>query len=231
FVLCRSNAALELVFPSICQICGKRGLSLCDFCASALRLNPLQACAYCEKPAANGVTHPACARRHGLDGALAAGLFPQIQELIHYYKYLNDTALFVQGDGHMAKFLDGFSYLEYFSAFELVPVPLHEKRLRFRGFNQSELITQTLSELSGIKLNRTILKRTKNTETQTHFNREARQQNLREAFRTAENEYVKGKDFLLIDDVITTGATLSECARTLKRAGADRVWGLVLARG
>lgn len=229
--LAMRNFVLDLVFPPICKICGRRGFPLCEFCASNLRLNPLQICPYCEKPSPNGVTHPACAKRYGLDGVLAAGLFPQVQTLVHAYKYLNDKALGRKFAELLAKFLDGFLFLEYFSVFELVPVPLNKKRQRFRGFNQSELLAEYLSELAGLRLNCKLLKRIRDTETQTHFNRGQRQQNLKEAFRTEDGQGAKGKDFLLIDDVITTGATLSECAKTLKRSGADRVWGLVLARG
>jgi ComF family protein len=110
----------------------------------------------------------------------------------------------------------------------LVPVPLHRKRQRKRGFNQGlELIRGMMNQQKGLSL-WTGLKRTKDTETQTKLSKAARRENVRSAFA------VKGKvpeRVLLIDDVMTTGATLSECAKVLKRAGVQEVNTLTLARG
>lgn len=225
------NAFLDLIFPPICKVCGRASGWLCGFCSSALRFNPLQLCADCRRPSANGVTHAACRKRYGLDGVLVAGLFPQLQELVHAYKYQNHKNLSADLSELLARFLDGFAYLEYFSSFELVPMPLHKKRLRFRGFNQSELLAEQLSRRIPLILQKGLLVRIRDTETQTRLNREERLLNLKEAFAVSDQEIAKNKRFLLIDDITTTGSTLAECGRTLKKAGAETVWALVLARG
>jgi len=111
----------------------------------------------------------------------------------------------------------------------IIPVPLHRKRLLWRGFNQSTEI----SRIIGKRLDKPVLHkgltRIRNTPPQTRLGREERQTNIKGAFRAAPKQ-IRGKAILLVDDVYTTGATLRECARTLKRAGASRVDALVLAR-
>lgn len=111
----------------------------------------------------------------------------------------------------------------------IVPVPLHRKRLLWRGFNQATEISRTLSK----KLNKPILThglaRTRNTPPQTRLKLKERQANIKDAF-TADASRIKNKRVLLVDDVYTTGATLRECARTLNKAGAAGVDVLVLAR-
>lgn len=111
----------------------------------------------------------------------------------------------------------------------IIPVPLHRKRLNWRGFNQSVEISRIVSKKLDKPLLRNGLSRTRNTPPQTRLARKERQVNIKDAF-TADREQVGGKTVLLIDDVYTTGATLRECARTLKRAGAAGVDVLVLAR-
>ena len=100
----------------------------------------------------------------------------------------------------------------------LVPVPLHPARQRERGFNQADLLAELLSRKTSIPLQR-VLQRIRYTKTQTAFDRAERMENLRNAFRLRKNADVRGFRVLLIDDVLTTGSTLSECARVLKAAG------------
>lgn len=226
-----AGLALDLLFPAACVICARRGASLCQFCASNLRYNFNQLCPDCQKASPNGSTHTACAKRYGLDGILAAGEFVQARELVHACKYQGVKSLDQPLAEFLSRFLESFGYQEYFSQFELAPVPLHKKRRRFRGFNQSELLASKLAKTSCLRSRANLLIRLRDTETQTHLDREERKRNLQAAFALAANQSAKEKNFLLIDDVTTTGATLAECARTLKKAGANLVWGLVIARG
>lgn len=114
----------------------------------------------------------------------------------------------------------------------VVPVPLHKSRRRSRGFNQSELIAhaavrhlaQRLEVLHGALI------RQRDTISQVGLSREERIENVRDAFRVAQPSRITGRDILLVDDVMTTGTTLSECARVLKQAGAKRVWAATVAR-
>lgn len=110
----------------------------------------------------------------------------------------------------------------------IIPVPLHAGRLRNRGFNQSLEIARGLSRELNVSLQPAALERTRRTKAQSGLERKERLNNVRGAFH-ADQERIRGKHVLLVDDVSTTGATLSACARTLRRAGADQVDALVLA--
>ena len=111
----------------------------------------------------------------------------------------------------------------------IVPVPLHPARQRERGFNQASLLAELLSAHTSIPC-RPLLKRIRYTTTQTALDRSERMENLHNAFRLRKNVDVRGLRVLLIDDVLTTGSTLSECARVLKRAGAKSVHAATAAR-
>ncbi len=107
----------------------------------------------------------------------------------------------------------------------IAPVPLHRSRLRTRGFNQAHLLARELGRLARLPVDKDILRRTRNTPPQTRApSLTARRSNVRGAFTTTSPPAVQGKTLLLIDDVMTTGATTSECAGTLKRAGAKTVF-------
>ena len=111
----------------------------------------------------------------------------------------------------------------------IVPVPLHPARERERGFNQSALLAQLLSAHMSVRA-KAVLERIRYTTTQTAFDRAERMQNLHGAFRLRKNADVRDLRVLLIDDVLTTGSTLSECARILKTAGACSVHAATAAR-
>lgn len=116
----------------------------------------------------------------------------------------------------------------------VMAVPLHVSKLRQRGFNQSELIARAMLKLKlaalHVKLNTTALARQRATESQTGLTSPQRRENMRGAFRVLRSDQITGRDILLIDDVFTTGTTVSECARVLRRAGANRVFVATVAR-
>jgi ComF family protein len=114
----------------------------------------------------------------------------------------------------------------------LVPVPLHKSRRRARGFNQAELIARAAGKRGSRRLAVAsgILLRQRDTISQVGLSREERMENVRDAFRVSAPERVKGQTLIVVDDVMTTGTTLSECARVLKQAGAKRVWAETVAR-
>ena len=122
-------------------------------------------------------------------------------------------------------------YPEYREAACLVPVPIHKNRKRKRGFNQAEVLANHLGKICGIPV-LNALERIKNTESQTKLTREERKQNIVGAFMLAKNmeAHIDKQALILIDDVCTTSATLEECARVLKEAGAREVLALTALR-
>ena len=116
----------------------------------------------------------------------------------------------------------------------VVPVPLFPAKLRQRGFNQAELIARAALKLSSSReryaLCGAVLERARDTQSQTGLTPHQRRANLRGAFRVKDPDMISGREVLLVDDVLTTGATASECARVLRRAGAARVWVATVAR-
>jgi competence protein ComFC len=156
----------------------------------------------------------------------AAGM---ARELIHRFKYGGQHYLRrVLGEWLAAGFQDARIQSEPVDA--LIPVPLHPTRRRERGYNQAE----ELASLLGARLNVPAfpcLQRNRYTDTQTQFDRVQRRRNLRNAFQLRKGRDVAGKRLLLIDDVLTTGSTLDECARVLLDQGAVSVRALTVARG
>lgn len=112
----------------------------------------------------------------------------------------------------------------------LIPVPLHAKRLKERGFNQSGILSRVLGKRLGIPCRHDVLERRNRTQPQTRLSREERLTNVRGAFHVSQPSAVTGQRILLIDDVFTTGTTLGECARMLKAEGAEEVRALTVAR-
>ncbi len=150
---------------------------------------------------------------------------PPLQEAIRLFKYSGKVAL---ADA-LAELLIRATPEK--AVFDLVmPVPLHSTRLREREFNQSLLLADRLSRRWRIPLSFTNLVRIRATEAQTRLRRSARLKNLRRAFQVRRPKEVAGKRVLLIDDVWTTGTTINECAKALRKAGAGDVFALTLAR-
>jgi ComF family protein len=115
----------------------------------------------------------------------------------------------------------------------VVPVPLHARRFRQRSFNQAELIARTALKLmpgTGLQLRSATLQRTRETQSQIGLSRHQRRENMRGAFAVAQRSEVAEREILLVDDVFTTGTTVSECARVLRRAGASKVYVATVAR-
>ena len=116
----------------------------------------------------------------------------------------------------------------------VIPVPLHRTKLRQRGFNQAELIARAAMKVSGpeerLHLCAGVLERKRDTASQIGLTSHQRRENLRGAFRVVQPQLITGREVLVVDDVYTTGATVSECARVLRRAGATKVWVATVAR-
>lgn len=172
----------------------------------------------------SGRTCANCRRKTSLDGLVVVAYFDRgpIREMVHALKYQN-TKEIADILGQLGIYGLDRIYHKKFNDLVVVPVPLHPKRLAKRGYNQVEILIRGMN----MPVN-SVLKRVKDTISQTGLSRIKRQENVSGAFICTQQ--VEG-EILLVDDVATTGATLDECARVLKSAGARRVYGLVVARG
>jgi ComF family protein len=231
------RALASLLYPPACTVCFApvdAGEHLCDECDDKLvRIVP-PFCAKCSEPFLGAITETFncanCAHRTiHFDAAVAAYRSRGIaRHVLLNFKYGRQIHL-----RHLvARWLCAALRDERLRqrTFDLiVPVPLHPARERERGFNQAGLLAELLSAHMSIQ-QLSILQRIRYTTTQTAFDRAERMENLRNAFRLRKNADVRGLRVLLVDDVLTTGSTLSECARILKSAGASSVHAATAAR-
>jgi ComF family protein len=185
-------------------------------------------CLVCGRPAVGGLTHPICRSRWAPERFLAA--FPYrgpARRLVQALKYKRLRAV----ARIMAGLLIGELHemgIEFGPQARVVPIPLSFWRESSRGFNQAELLARALGENLGLDFRPDLLRRVKDTSSQVSLTRSERQANIRGVFSAAEE--LHGEDVLLVDDVVTTGATAREAVRTLKKAGAGQVWVLAFAQ-
>lgn len=160
--------------------------------------------------------------------ARAVGTYEgSLQEAIHRWKYEGKEYLHIYFARWMAERF--FDYWVPHLIDLLIPVPLHKKRLRERGFNQALLLGKELSRRTGIPCRKRVLQKKKPTVPQVNLGRPEREKGVRGAFEVIARKEVDGKAILLVDDVYTTGATVNECSRVLLAGGAKRVDVLTLA--
>jgi ComF family protein len=211
----------------LCLAPGHAGLELCRYCREDLPWL-VHACSRCAQPlgAPGGGVCPTCLNNPPvLDGCFALFSYqPPVDRWIHDLKFGRDLA----AGRLLGELLADELPVDKVPADTLVlPVPLHAARLRQRGYNQSLEITRPLRRL-GLKPGRCRCRRNRHTPAQSGLPAKNRHRNIRGAFSVRER--LDGRRVLLVDDVMTTGATLNELARTLKRAGAARVEACVAAR-
>lgn len=231
------EAAASLLYPPVCTLCGRRtraGEYLCQQCEAKATRIVAPFCQQCSEPFEGAITSAFtcanCAHRAiYFDAAVAAyrgrGI---VRHIIHDFKYGRQVHLRHLVARWLCAALDD-ERLRGRKFDLIVPVPLHSTRQRERGFNQASLLAELLSTRISIPC-KSVLKRIRYTTTQTALDRAERMENLHNAFRLRRNADVRGLDVLLIDDVLTTGSTLSECTRVLKRAGAISVYAATAAR-
>ncbi|MDD4860408.1 MAG: ComF family protein [Dehalococcoidales bacterium] len=216
------------MFPQWCIGCGRGGDILCYSCRQQFLPVIPPVCPRCGLPQVNGQLCLNCSGwQAAIDGIRSPYQFDGVaREAVHQLKYRNLRILAVP----LAKLLYDFLKENPLPAEVIIAVPLHPKRLRERGYNQSQLLAEKLSRLSGLPVMDDCLARAHYTMPQARTGSVAeRRSNIAGAF-LCRNGKVKNRQVLLIDDVATTGATLNSCADVLKAAGAAGVWGLTFAR-
>ena len=238
----------DLLVPPGCLICradtgsavpgpegeSQRPAGICPACWAGFPGLPEARCAVCGRPFQTGLEGAwVCANclisPPAFDQATAGGLFSgSLRLAIHAFKYERVFGLARPLAGFMAERLALPFYPP--EADLILPVPLHRRRLRQRGFNQALLLARALYAPWRSRLHPDLLRRIRWTEPQINLTGDDRRRNVRRAFAVPRPEKVEGRRVLLVDDVFTTGATVNECARVLKRAGAESVHVLTLAR-
>jgi competence protein ComFC len=219
--------ALDLLFPRWCLGCGREGDYFCPACRRSLPFIGAPVCPRCGRPSTTGTLCTACTgSRADIDGIRAPFLFEGlVRQAIHELKYnnLRDLAPTLAG------LLHEYVARNPLPGEVLVPVPLHPRRLRERGYNQSALVARELSKLGGMPVVEGSLVRSAYTSAQVRSaSVEERRRKVAGAF-TCRDRHLAGRKVVLIDDVSTSGATLNACAAALESAGAASVWGLVIA--
>lgn len=229
------NHLLDLLFPPRCGGCGARGTWFCAACLAQIAPLVAPLCGRCGRPLAAGVRDASLCRScragelRALDWARAAYPFAgPLREAIHRFKYGQERARAAHLGLLLCPLLAALPPTVVNAAPRVVPVPLAAARQRERGYNQSEELARVLARSSDLPLDRRLV-RVRATRPQVGLARPARHQNVRAAFRW-EGTPLRGAPFLLVDDVLTTGATADECAATLKAAGVGWVGLLTVAR-
>lgn len=235
---------LDLVFPTVmdCPFCGgsRQGKELCDNCRSIISgFRQEVYCCRCGRFTGKGSVIPgvsghfcyACRKQEWpFDLARAAGPYEGVlKEAIHRFKYLDRRGL---ASALASLMVETARSETLFASVDLVlPVPLSDEKLRLRGFNQAALLADEVGYRLRIPVNGRLLVKDFETSPQAGLNRAARENNLKGAFRVTNADAIHGRNIMIIDDVFTTGSTMSSAALVIRSAGARHVFGLTAAAG
>lgn len=243
---------LDLIFPIECINCGEEKIWLCEKCFKTINLNSESLCPACDRKTFSSQYCIYCQENFSLNGIFVASNYenkivkasiknlkyhlikdlslPLAKLLSQYFLGLSEKIKKLPSDNpdaiinyELAKNL--FSDLENIL---IIPIPLHPRRLRWRGFNQAELIAEHFAQNLNFKIDKKNLIRKKFRTPQAKLNKKDRIDNIKNCFSWQGGNI--NQKILLIDDIATTGSTLNECAKILKQNGAEQVWGLVVAK-
>ncbi len=223
-----SGRLLDLVFPTRCAGCGAVGDLFCAACRGQVQPVPQPVCIRCGKPVAQTGRCPACRDvSFEVSAIRAAAVYREpLSQAIHEFKYNGRKEL----SQPLGELLAAYWRGRPVSVDVVIAVPLHKARLKERGFNQSQLLADTLCRAAELPLLQPeVLRRERETQQQVHLGPAERRQNVSGAFVWS-GPGLAGVKVLLIDDVATTGATLEACGEALHAAGAGRIWALTVAR-
>ncbi len=228
---------LDFIFPKYCINCKKLGNYLCPNCLTFISFDTEEICVVCNRPAINGLTHPGCLGKYTINGVFSAICYKgAAKRLIYNFKYQPFLAdlknvladLFYENLIQKEEF---YSVCKNNKSLILIPIPLHPSKLRSRGYNQAEILASALSKKFGFPTIN-LLKRVKKTPSLAGLTQKIRKANIKGAFEVEKDkkDTIKNATIFLVDDIFTTGATLNEAAKMLKKSGAEKVYGLALAR-
>lgn len=213
----------DILFPRRCYGCGRIGAYICDKCASEIE-ERAAICPECERPSIDSWVHGRCKREYGIDRLIAPKRYKGVlQSALKSVKYRGSWDVIAR----VADVAWSEIELEIGEEWVVVAVPMYAQKQRVRGFNQAEILSRIFAKKYGISYI-DALERVRETRSQYRLSVSERKANLRGAIR------VRGVDLpenvIVVDDVWTTGSTMRECAKALKRKGVKEVWGVVVGR-
>ena len=224
---------LNLLFPPRCAVCGEvlaaEGWKdfLCEDCRKEIPFFPREVCPHCGGETDTVGFCESCLRGYAFSSACAAFPYERVRNAIHLFKYEGGKDI-GRGLGElMAEYLSEHHEELSVKTDVILAVPLFPKKEKQRGFNQTHILCEGLSERTGLRFQREGLVRTRATVAQSTLTPEERKENLKDAFAVTAD--FTDKRVLLVDDIFTTGTTCNECARALYRAGAKEVMVFALA--
>jgi competence protein ComFC len=221
---------LDFFFPRICYSCEIAGTYLCDLCEKKnIQFLSVQNCHVCKKEVyLQGLVHRNCKQETYLDGVVVALKYNKfIEHLLTEFKYEFITDIKILLCRYLAISFRKF-YAQIKKDFVITYVPLHKKRELWRGYNQTEVLAKFTADNAGLVVE-PLLNKSRETKTQVGLHKRERKLNVHDSFEVTVSE--KPERVVIVDDVMTTGSTLEECAKTLKMSGVKEVYGLVIARG
>lgn len=218
---------IDQVFPPVCAGCHAKGSAWCENCQKESDSMSGRVCDCCGKPnPKKNLCYYCLEVQPKYDGARSWGIYQGLlRDGLLELKYKRNLGL---GEA-LAEHLKTRLFAEEWEVDMIVPIPLGRKRRKERGYNQAEILARPLSWQTGLPINSGAIIRQRETRSQVELSRKEREENVAGAFRAFPKE-VDGKNILIVDDVMTTGATLNAAAAALKTAGAAKVYALTVGR-
>jgi ComF family protein len=220
------EAGIDILFPPHCVVCGEQGEDWCSRCQSQVQVLEQPMCPRCGTPHVVGSVCRRCATIQHIDAVRSyAWYWGAIVSPILTLKYRPNKRIARQ----LGQCMAGVVRQAGWQPVAVLPVPLGQARFKQRGYNQAGLLAAALAGELSLEFEPQALVRRRETASQVGLDRRGRMENVRLAFR-ALSQYVCGRRILVVDDLLTSGATLSYCALSLKQAGAKAVYGITVAR-
>ena len=226
---------LDTIFPIYCLSCGQEGEWVCPDCINKISIEDNPSCPRCHKVSTCSSYCQECKITSKMNGIIVASSYENklLQKIIRNFKYKYIKDLMYPLGNILCQRLEVWNK-ENFDNYLMIPIPLHKKKQKIRGFNQAELLARAINIKLGIQIEENIIKRIKHTPAQAKLSPLKRRKNIKNAFKITSNktkDYFHNKKLLLVDDVCTTSSTLEECAKETSKLCPKEIWSLVLARG